>query len=128
MIGFLLFIIAVYCLHWLIKERKQASSEGLSKRALWAGPTKHASSAGPLKHNFFLEFFLELAPPEKALAISLIALAVIIVVSLVALLGFRYYTPIWAISGAFLFVVLRYLETKAHHYAEMGKESHHSIE
>jgi hypothetical protein len=30
---------------------------------------------------------------------------------------FQYYTPLWAISSAAVFVIFRYLETKAHHYS-----------
>jgi CHASE2 domain len=65
--------------------------------------------------------------PEHALWVSSIALLAIVVVSLVALVSFQYYTPLWAISGAGLFVLFRYLETRAHHsIVEAIEEDSHS--
>jgi uncharacterized CHY-type Zn-finger protein len=80
--GFVLFIIAVYCLHLFL--------------------------------------------PEQALLVSSIALSTIVFVSFVSLMIFHYYTPLWALSGAAVFVVIRFFETKAHDYSHQvtAEKSH----
>jgi CHASE2 domain-containing sensor protein len=81
-VGFILFIIAVYCLHLFL--------------------------------------------PEQAFLVSSISLFAILIVSFVTLMAFHYYTPLWALSGAAVFVVIRFLETKAHDYGHQatGENSH----
>jgi hypothetical protein len=70
--------------------------------------------------------FWNLEPPVRALSVSLILLATLIVVSLAILVGTSYFTPLWALWGASVFVSFRYLETKAHHLLGHLKPEHTS--
>jgi CHASE2 domain-containing sensor protein len=73
---------------------------------------------------YFLHFFKR--STEYAEFLSLIALLLLILISFIALVTLHYYTPLWAIASAAIFVVFRYFETKAHHYSDQvkGKGSH----
>jgi hypothetical protein len=53
--------------------------------------------------------------PERALLAGLALVIVLIVVSLGILVTTSYFTPLWALWGAGLLVIFRYLETQAHH-------------
>jgi len=59
--------------------------------------------------------FWYLEKPERALLACLAILAVLIVLSLGILVSTSYFTPLWALWGAGVLVIFRYLETKAHH-------------
>jgi len=49
---------------------------------------------------------------------SLVALAVIVLFSFLALVTTSYFTPLWALWGAGVFMVFRYLEAKGHHRSQ----------
>jgi CHASE2 domain-containing protein len=86
LVGLILFIISVYCLHWFLR-------------------------------------------PGHAFLVSSIALLTIAFISFITLMKFNYYTPLWALSSAAVLVVLRYLETKAHHYStQMTEENSHRVD
>jgi len=55
---------------------------------------------------------------EQAGLASLAALVVLAVVSFLALVTMSYFTPLWAIWGAGVFVVFRYLEATGHHRSQ----------
>ena len=55
---------------------------------------------------------------EKALIGSVILLGCMLVLALAALLGFDYFTPVWALWGAGFFLVFRYLESSGHHRSQ----------
>jgi CHASE2 domain-containing sensor protein len=55
---------------------------------------------------------------EQAGLGSLVVLAGLVLVSLTALLGMSLFTPLWALWGAGVFVVFRYLEASGHHRAQ----------
>jgi hypothetical protein len=57
-------------------------------------------------------------PPERALIASLVIFLTVIFVSFAALVIATYYTPLWALWGAGILVVFRYLETRAHHFSK----------
>jgi hypothetical protein len=49
---------------------------------------------------------------------SLIALAAIVLLSFLALVSMSYFTPLWALWGAGVFMVFRYLEATGHHRSQ----------
>jgi CHASE2 domain len=55
---------------------------------------------------------------EKAGLWSLVALAGIVALSFLALVTMGYFTPLWALWGAGVFMVFRYLEATGHHRSE----------
>lgn len=55
---------------------------------------------------------------EQAGIASVIVLAVMVLLSLIALLGMSYFTPLWALWGGGVFVVFRYLEASGHHRSQ----------
>ena len=55
---------------------------------------------------------------EQAGLGSLIVFAALVLVSLVVLLGMSYFTPLWALWGAGVFLVFRYLEDSGHHRSQ----------
>jgi CHASE2 domain-containing sensor protein len=61
---------------------------------------------------------------QLVFAISLAALALTIAFSLAVLLGFGYYTPVWALLGMCLFVLSRYFEVGGHHHLLSFFDSH----
>jgi CHASE2 domain-containing sensor protein len=63
--------------------------------------------------TYCLHLFLD--NPERAFQISLLIFAIVISVSIFALLKWSYFTPLWALWTAAIVVAVRYLETKAHH-------------
>jgi hypothetical protein len=50
---------------------------------------------------------------------SLVALAAIVLLSFLALVTTSYFTPLWALWGAGVFMVFRYLEAKGHHRSQL---------
>ena len=56
--------------------------------------------------------------PDQAGLWSLIALAGIVLLSFLALITTSYFTPLWALWGAGVFMVFRYLEAKGHHRSQ----------
>jgi CHASE2 domain-containing sensor protein len=61
---------------------------------------------------YCLHLFLD---SRRALQVSLVMLAVVLLFSIVALLTWSYFTPLWALWTATIVVAVRFLETKAHH-------------
>ena len=59
--------------------------------------------------------FWYIEQPERALLLGLAVVIVLIVISLGILVATSYFTPLWALWGAGLLVIFRYLETQAHH-------------
>jgi CHASE2 domain len=55
---------------------------------------------------------------EQAGIYSAIVLAVMVLISILALLGMSKFTPLWALWGAGVFVVFRYLEASGHHRSQ----------
>jgi CHASE2 domain-containing sensor protein len=64
---------------------------------------------------YILFWYME--KPEHALLVGLLVLAVLIVTSLAILVSTSLFTPLWALWGAGILVVFRYLEARAHHLA-----------
>jgi CHASE2 domain len=69
---------------------------------------------------YCLHFFKE--AHWSAFKISLTALGLILLTSFLALIVFKFYTPLWVISSAIFLVIFRYLETLAHDYSEQARE------
>jgi len=59
-----------------------------------------------------------ISSPERAFIASIIAFAVLLLVSFQALLVFQYFTPLWALWGAGFFLVFRYLEESGYHRSQ----------
>jgi CHASE2 domain len=59
--------------------------------------------------------FWYIEQPERALLLGLAVVIVLIVISLGILVATSFFTPLWALWGAGLLVIFRYLETQAHH-------------
>ena len=55
---------------------------------------------------------------EKAGLGSLVVLLAFVAVSLIALFEFHYFTPLWALWGAGVFTIFRYLEASGHHRSQ----------
>jgi CHASE2 domain-containing sensor protein len=62
--------------------------------------------------------------PERALLAGLALVIGLIIVSLGILITTSYFTPLWALWGAGLLVIFRYLETQAHHLSDHLKPQH----
>lgn len=62
--------------------------------------------------------------PERALLAGLGLVIVLIAISLGILVTTSYFTPLWALWGAGLLVIFRYLETQAHHLSAHLKHQH----
>ena len=56
--------------------------------------------------------------PERAGIGSLIVLLAMAGVSILVLLKYQYFTPVWAIWGAGVFMIFRYLEASGHHRSQ----------
>jgi CHASE2 domain-containing sensor protein len=68
--------------------------------------------------------FWYIEQPERALLAGLALVIVLIVVTLGILVSTSYFTPLWALWGAGLLVIFRYLETQAHHLSAHLKQQH----
>jgi hypothetical protein len=68
---------------------------------------------------------------EQAGLLSLVVLAGVVAISFLILVTMSYFTPLWALWGAGVFMVFRYLEATGHHRSmhllgHLAASQHHS--